>query len=588
MNRSCTWLILLFAQAAIGFAPCQAEESAADSLNLRAQKILKERCHRCHGVELSIPELRVLSRDSLVADRGPNARRFITPAEPQNSKLWDVVRDDYMPPNDKPLSDEEKDTLKQWIVAGAVFPEVKREGPNMDELAILNAINADMQKVGTGQERGRQQSTRYFSLAHLHNNPAVTEEMLRLHRAALSKAINLLSRGKELVIPRALAGTSETIYAVDLDDLEWNSAADWEKLARVYPYGMKPRSTTDNRVLEQIKKALGVQFPGIAYIRADWFVVEALRPPLYHDLAGIPETSTILEEQLKVDVKGNIKKNKVIRLAMMESGVSKQNRMIERHPMARGGAYWLSYDFLTNGGRGNLTRFPLGPKTGVEADDQFAFEHAGGEIIFTRENGMHGYQLITDAGARINEGPVQIVSDKRETAGTPAIVNGLSCIACHKHGIIIVKDTIRKGVRLANTDAAAKFEELYPESESTGANAMASDQEAYLSCLEQVIGPFLKVGDDEAKDIRDFAEPISEVAMYYRQDLDLQQVAVELFHDPRLLNSQLQIGEISEGLGLTGLADGGRIKRAFWAEKEGGVTPYQSLASALGKGTPVN
>lgn len=587
MFRSLTWLVVLSAQAVFGFAQCQAGPPASDQLNVRAQKILKDRCHRCHGVELSIPELRVLSRDSLVADRGKNARRFVTPGEPQNSKLWDVVRDDYMPPNDKPLSDEDKDILKQWIVAGAAFPEVTRDGPNMDELAILNAINTDMQKVIVGQVHGRVQSTRYFSLAHLYNNPSVSEEMLRLHRAALSKAINLLSRGKELIIPRALEGTNGTIYAVDLDDLEWESASDWEKVARLNPYGMRPLNPIEIKLLAQIQNALGVQFPGFAYVRADWFVVEALRPPLYHELTGIPETSSALESKLGVDVKGNIQKNRVIRLAMTESGVSKQNRMIERHPMGRGGAYWLSYDFRTNGGRGNLSRFPLGPKTGEETKDQFAFEHAGGEIIFTRENGMHGYMLIKEDGARINEGPVDIVSDKRETAGSPLIVNGLSCIACHKHGIIVAKDTIRKSVRLPNTEAVLKFDELYPTSEYVGANAMASDQEAYLKCLEQVIGPFLQVGDDQSKDIREFAEPVSEVAMYYRQDLDLQQVAVEMFHDPKLLTSQLQANETAEGLGLTGLTEGGRIKRAFWAEREGGVTPFQSLAQSLRKGTPV-
>jgi mono/diheme cytochrome c family protein len=585
MNRSKTSLLIALPIMLL-LRVASAEDGAAD-LNVRAQKLLKDRCHRCHGVELSIPELRVLNRDTLVADRGANARRFITPGEPASSKLWDVVRDDYMPPNDDHLSAEEKDLLKQWITSGANFPAVKREGPNLDELTILSAINTDLQNVGSGLERGRQQSTRYFSLAHIYNNSSVNEEALRLHRAALSKAINLLSRGKEIVLPRALPGTQGTVMAVDLDDLEWDSAADWEKIARLYPYGIKPRSSRESKVLDQIKKTMGVQFPGIAYLRGDWFVVESLRPPLYHDLAAIPATGGELEKSLKIDVAANIKKNKVVRLAMTESGVSKQNRLIERHPMGFGGAYWLSYDFITNGGRGNLSRFPLGPKTGEEDKDQFAFEHAGGEIVYTRENGMPGFMLITEKGDRINEGPVAIVSDKRETAGSPLIVNAISCCACHKHGIIVCKDTVRDAVSLGNSDANTRFEELYPAPEAA-AKVLENDRDDYLKVLERVIGPFLKVGDDENVDIRNFPEPISEVAQYYRGDLDLEQVAAELFHDSKALGFQLQAGDVPQRLGLSGLAKGGRVKRAFWSEKEGGVTPFQSLASALDKGTPVN
>ena len=45
---------------------------------------------------------------------------------------------------------------------------------------------------------------RYFSLAHMHNNPDVKEADLRLYRAALSKVINSLSWKNGIVIPEAL------------------------------------------------------------------------------------------------------------------------------------------------------------------------------------------------------------------------------------------------------------------------------------------------------------------------------------------------------------------------------------------------
>ena len=43
----------------------------------------------------------------------------LVPGDPEASCLWILVRDDLMPYNRTPLSAEEKDTLLQWVVAGA-------------------------------------------------------------------------------------------------------------------------------------------------------------------------------------------------------------------------------------------------------------------------------------------------------------------------------------------------------------------------------------------------------------------------------------------------------------------------------------
>ena len=72
--------------------------------------------------------------------------------------------------------------------------------------------------------------------------------------------------------------------------------------------------------------------------------------------------------------------------------------MIERHP-SRSGYFWTSYDFAGNKGKQNLYEHPLGPK------GNNAFEHDGGETIFSLPNGFQAYYLNTADGKALNTGP---------------------------------------------------------------------------------------------------------------------------------------------------------------------------------------
>ena len=98
----------------------------------------------------------------------------------------------------------------------------------------------------------------------------------------------------------------------------------------------------------------------LPYLRADWFVAAAANPPLYHDLLQLPQTDRELEKELRVDVAENVRGERAMRAGFNGSGVSRNNRLIERHESAYG-AYWKSYDFGGNTGRQNLFAFPLGP-----------------------------------------------------------------------------------------------------------------------------------------------------------------------------------------------------------------------------------
>ena len=107
----------------------------------------------------------------------------------------------------------------------------------------------------------------------------------------------------------------------------------------------------------------------IAYVRVDWFCSVVLQPPLYHDMLQLPRHIDELEEQLGVDVKSNLESGQAKRAGMTVSGVSRNNRAVERHPQ-RDGYYWKSHDFQSNIGEENILRDPID------------FKPSGGEMIF--------------------------------------------------------------------------------------------------------------------------------------------------------------------------------------------------------------
>jgi serine/threonine-protein kinase len=267
--------------------------------------------------------------------------------------------------------------------------------------------------------------------------------------------------------------------------------------------------------------------------------------------------------------------------------VSGQNRLVERHD-ARFGAYWKSYDFKPASGRSKLTRFPLGPLR-LFPEDQHpfpaqAFVHDGGEILFHLPNGLQGYYLVNGQDGRIDAGPIDVVSDALKTSGTAEIVTGVSCMACHKLGLLPLKDTIRDHNAVFGA-ADQQVQRLYPKAQVMD-RLVQQDIDRFKAALEQAIGPFLRDGDAATRPIQEFPEPIGEVARFYRLNyLDLKTIACEL--DVESPQEILQrVGETKlKRLGLDGLDRDGVIGRLEWEAGEG-LSLMQELARELRR-TPV-
>ncbi len=426
--------VSLVARAADGADPA-AEPS--QTLATEATAILRKYCYRCHGVQFKVPGYDVLKREILIAAR-KDGDPYITPGNPEKSELWDRMglaepqTGDAMPPSKPKPTGAEKATIKQWIVAGAPFPKATDRPPVRDR-EILKAIVDHLSSLDDGERK----FWRYFTLATLHNNPSIRDDELRLARAAVSKLLNSLSTRSKIVVPLVLEPQG-TVLAVDIRRLGWHDRDVWTTILRAYPYGLRYSNRRDDdqtrRLANELARLLDDEV-GLADIRADWFIDSASRPSLYHAILDLPSTSQALERRLDVKVEADFLNFSLKRAGFARSDVSHQNRLVDRHESSGTSYYWKSYDFRDNEGKGNLFKFPLGPVFEGNPFSNLAFEHAGGEIIYSLPNKLQAYLLVKADGTRIDEGPAEIVGDDQKNAGTTQVVNGLSCMGCHKDGI---------------------------------------------------------------------------------------------------------------------------------------------------------
>jgi tetratricopeptide (TPR) repeat protein len=303
----------------------------------------------------------------------------------------------------------------------------------------------------------------------------------------------------------------------------------------------------------------------VAYVRADWFVFAASRPPLYHDVLQLPKTDVELERALKVDVEKDIEEQRVARAAFNGSGVSRNNRMIERHRSPYG-AYWKSYDFATNTGRQNLFAHPIGP--GGAANH---FQQDGGEIIFNLPNGLQAYLLVNGKGERIDEGPTKIVSVKNRP--DPTVINGVSCMACHARGLIDKADQIRDHVKKNPTsfsdEETRTIEALYPP-EADFKTLLQRDAERFQVAAEATGA---HVGD---------TEPVAALSARFEAELDLALAAAEVGLKPdEFLKGLGQTSPLAKRLGSLKV-EGGTVQRQVF------VDSFEELIALFRMGTSLS
>ena len=539
----------------LAFATADAQENLAQQVSA----IFQQNCLNCHGPSGSFKEALLLDRTALIDTQ------VVIPGNPENSEFYKRLlgpteKGPQMPLNLPPLSPEAVETIARWITADAPDWDVQHDINFITTDTILDTIQNHLKSLDPFDRP----SARYFTMTHLYN-AGESPETLSDYRIALSKLVNSLSWKFEITNPTPI-DEAQTIFYIDLRRYEWNTRTDvWTQIEQVYPYNIAFDPETQTGLLEKLTHLQTETGSTVPFVHVDWFLATASLPPLYHDILGLPQTDRVLEAQLEVNVASNIRNApgiNVWRAGFNDSGVSSNNRVVERHT-SRYGAYWKSYDFAGSVGSQNIFTHPLD------------FTHDGGEIIFNLPNGLQAYLLVDANGVRLNDAPIDIVSNP--AASDPTVRNGLSCIGCHTQGMKKFEDSVRAAIEQDDNPPYNKEQalRLYAK-QSVLDNLVAKDTLRFQQALEKIGGPFA----DDASRQQFFKkcenEPIQRFHESFQAPLNTSDAAAAVGLETEAFLTQIREKQSLKNLGLQTLIDvNGTVKRDAWTSN------FDDVISAL-------
>ncbi len=508
---------------------------AQQPLAQKVYAIFEQHCLNCHGEFGAYADELTMQHAELIASQNVIPRD--TDASLLYQRLITENPAERMPLNLPRLSDDDIFLIQLWIAAGAPdWQTTATHGGFITTEEMFNTIEKHVNSLAPF-DRG---FARYFTLTHLYN-AGESAEALHAYQRALSKLVNSLSWGREVINPQSIDAEA-TIFYIDLRDYEWEIGSNrWTQIESAYPYKNNyaaPTQTHLQETLARLREAMQCEVP---FIHVDWFLANASLPPLYHDILALPATDRELEARLEVNVVENLRNaagRRVWRAGFNDSGVSNHNRVVERH-LSRYGAYWKSYDFAGSAGTQNIFTHPL------------SFRHDGGEIIFNLPNGLQAYYLVDAGGNRLDEAPISIVSNP--AASDPTVRNGLSCIGCHTKGMKPLEDEVRAVVwENANPPFnRAQALRLYTE-KGVMDELVAEDTARYRAALKDTGGVFGGI------------EPIQRFHEAFQAPLDAAHAAAAVG-----LETDAFVGKIRENASLQNLlgsllGENGTVKRDTW------------------------
>ena len=510
--------------------------SAQQQIAQDAYAIFEQSCFICHGPTGAYKETLLIEHNALIQNG------TVVPGNPNASELYNrLIATDTakrMPLAQPQLSAQSIDTIRNWILAGApdwaATSTTDRQFISPGE--ILNTIETHLMSLPSFDRA----FARYFTLTHLYN-AGETAQALEAYRNGLSKLVNSLSWGIEVINPQPI-DPQGAIFYIDLRHYEWDVNDGWTQIEGEYPYHIPFDAPTQTALREQLTRLQTEMNCDIPSVHIDWFLATASLPPLYHDLLSLPLTDRELETRLEVDVVRNLLNApgvRVRRAGFNDSGVSNNNRVVERHT-SRYGAYWKSYDFAGSVGTQNIFTHPLD------------FTHDGGEVVFNLPNGLQGYYLANASGFRLDEAPINIVSNP--AASDPTVRNGLSCMGCHTEGMKIFEDEVRPVIESNATPAYDKAQALRLYVEQSEMDALVEeDMERYRGALEATGGVF---GD---------IEPISRFHEAFQGAVDAAHAAAVVGLETEAFQEKIRENIGLQNIGLLALdSENGSMKRDTW------------------------
>ena len=522
--------------------------SAQSQLAQDAYAIFEASCLNCHGPDGAFRETLLMERAELI-DGGT-----VIPGNPDASELYKRLLGPtengvQMPFGQPQLPAQSIDTVRRWILAGAPQWTTTRTTDSrfISPAEVLDTIESHLNSLSSFDRA----FARYFTLTHLYN-ASETTEILGEYRKALAKLVNSLSWGSGIINPQPI-DPQATIFYIDLRHYEWDRNDGWTKIEDEYPYHISfdaPEHLATRNQLGRLQTQMKTDIPSV---HIDWFIANASTPPLYHDLLSLPLTDRDLETRLEVDVARNLINApgvRVWRAGFNNSGVSTNNRVVERHT-SRYGAYWKSYDFAGSVGTQNILTNPL------------SFTHDGGEAIFNLPNGLQGYYLVNASGFRLDDAPINIVSNP--AASDPTVRNGISCIGCHTEGMKTFEDEVRSVIESNPNPPYNKAQALRLYVEKSDMDALVGkDMEKYRAALAATGGVFGGV------------EPVSRFHEAFQGPVDAAYAAAVVGLQTETFLERVRENTGLQNVGLLALDNAnGSVNRDTW------TSSFRDIMSAL-------
>ena len=171
---------------------------AQENLAAQAYQIFQAHCMNCHGDQGTFKETLRIDRESLIESG------TVVPGDPLGSEFYRRITENtvvkpQMPLGTPPLSGAAIQTIRQWILAGAPDWDVAPAVTFITPVTQLTRLSDHLLRLPAFDRP----YARYFTLTHLYN-AGESPEALQLYRTALSKLINSLSWGSDVINPVAI------------------------------------------------------------------------------------------------------------------------------------------------------------------------------------------------------------------------------------------------------------------------------------------------------------------------------------------------------------------------------------------------
>jgi hypothetical protein len=530
-----------------------ANDPFTTTLGKEVRQILEVNCGRCHEGTKSGNMDYVLDLEELVK----NGK--VVPGNKEDSQLFVRMQQQSMPPAFERV---QRPTFGQIDQVGQFIDELPADLFNADNSCDqlpfftqddqIATMAADLQRVDADD----QPFTRYLTITYSSNAGDCEGETkaIQRQRYALFKGINSVSTEAQLGIPEPI-DANKTIYRIDIRDYNWDREIDLEDdgivdfddawlaiVDGVGPYAVEFAGDQADDLVQDSQTA-------VPFLPVNAFIQFTEIDDLYYALIGARQNLFVFErEVLGIDTVVEIADDNLLRGGFSNSGVSKQERVLNRFDQntAGGYSYWLSFDFDGGGGgQADANNLVLGLANESIYQDPIDFAFTGGEAIFNLPNGLQAYYVADAAGNRLGAAPVGIVIDPAQNNGE--VTNGASCHSCHNAGMISFTDTVRQFVidnrTLFDNDTFEAVMNQYPTATEFQA-AMDRDSELHVSRVAQAGVP------------KGTPDPISRLFLDFQLgDITAQHAAGELgvtkqelldnlnLLDPQLQNLGIECGD---------------------------------------------